>query len=160
MCKVLGTQTGGRMKRGNDSVIIGNVPAWVEVGDRSVVIGPTDAHGNTIINTPGAIGYGASAEQGSIAIGAFANAGGGQLLFPDAIKAELLELVSLATQRQNAYALMALQQISNELQKQTPAASIIHRAWAGVQALADIEGAQGLLSKAAVALFSYLQSLG
>jgi len=58
---------------GNDCVVIGDVSGYV--GDGSVVIGATDARGNTIINTPMAVGKGARAAPGSIAIGAYASAG-------------------------------------------------------------------------------------
>ena len=58
---------------GDDSVVIGKVNR--KVGNRSVVIGPTDDHGNTIIRGPLAAGYKARAEKNSIAIGAYANAG-------------------------------------------------------------------------------------
>ena len=63
------------MKIGKDSVVIGNVPSNIQVGDGSVVIGATDSRGNTIINQPMAVGRGAQAGPGSIAIGAFADAG-------------------------------------------------------------------------------------
>ena len=62
-----------------DSVVMGNVPPNTKVGEGSVVIGPTDNKGNTIINTPNtAIGRGAKAGPGSIAIGARAGAGAAQ----------------------------------------------------------------------------------
>jgi hypothetical protein len=60
---------------GKDSVVMGNIPPNTRVGDGSVVIGPTDNRGNTIINTPMAVGHGAKAGPGSIAIGANAGAG-------------------------------------------------------------------------------------
>ncbi len=63
------------MKIGEDSVVVGNVAPDTNIGDRSVVIGPTDENGNTIINKPMAIGYGAKAGPNSIAIGAHASAG-------------------------------------------------------------------------------------
>ena len=62
-----------KLKVGRDSVVMGNVTG--EVGDSSVVIGPTDEHGNTIIDKPMAVGRGASAGPDSIAIGATAYAG-------------------------------------------------------------------------------------
>ncbi len=46
------------------------------MGNRSVVIGATDAYGNTILRQPGAYGYAAKAGPNSIAVGAFAGAGG------------------------------------------------------------------------------------
>ncbi|HEY0955825.1 MAG TPA: hypothetical protein VGE36_13755 [Roseateles sp.] len=146
------------MKTGKDNVIIGKLPSGSEIGDRNVVITAADERGNVVFNTPGAIGYGATAGAGSIAIGAFANAGANSLQFPDQIKAELLGLVETAIQHQNADVYAALQQISNELQKPAPQASVIHQAWAGVQQLATIDGASSLLSKGAVALFSYLSA--
>jgi hypothetical protein len=63
---------------GIDSVVIGNVSG--DVGNGSVVIGPTDNRGNTIINTPMAVGRGAFAGPGSISIGAGAGAGAGASL--------------------------------------------------------------------------------
>jgi len=58
---------------GKDAVVIGHVSG--AVGDGSVVIGATDERGNTIINQPMAVGRGAQAGPGSIAIGAGACAG-------------------------------------------------------------------------------------
>lgn len=63
----------GKIKTGKDSVVIGDVNG--EIGDGSVVIGATDNRGNTIINQPMAVGRGAKAGPGSIAIGAGASAG-------------------------------------------------------------------------------------
>ena len=64
----------GRITVGNESVVIGNVTG--NVGDKSVVIGSTDDKGNTVLNTPMAVGSGAHTDGGSIAIGA--NAGAAQ----------------------------------------------------------------------------------
>jgi hypothetical protein len=60
---------------GNDSVVMGNVSPNAKIGNGSVVIGATDARGNTIITQPMAVGRGAYAGPGSIAIGAGAGAG-------------------------------------------------------------------------------------
>ncbi len=49
------------MKLGKDNVIMGSVPSDLEMGDGNVVIGVTDSHGNTIINTPMAVGRDAQA---------------------------------------------------------------------------------------------------
>jgi hypothetical protein len=55
---------------------MGSIPDGSKIGDRSVVVGPTDADGNTILNRGGlAVGNGAKADSTSIAIGAHANAG-------------------------------------------------------------------------------------
>jgi hypothetical protein len=62
------------MKIGKDAVVMGNVSPDTEVGDGSVVIGPIDAQGNTIIQ-PMAVGRNAQAGPQSIAIGASAGAG-------------------------------------------------------------------------------------
>jgi hypothetical protein len=64
-----------KLEVGEDSVVMGNVPPNTKVGNGSVIIGPTDNRGNTIINTPMAVGRGAKAGPGSIAIGANAGAG-------------------------------------------------------------------------------------
>ena len=68
---------------GKDSVVVGNIPDGSKIGDSSVVVGPTDANGNTILNKGGmAIGKGAKADATSIAIGENANAGGGEKVTP------------------------------------------------------------------------------
>jgi hypothetical protein len=60
---------------GNDSVVMGQVSPSARVGDRSVVIGATDAHGNTIL-APMVVGHNAHGGPNSVVIGA--DAGGGQ----------------------------------------------------------------------------------
>jgi len=61
---------------GTDSVAMGNIPDGSKIGDRSVVVGPTDNKGNTILNQGGlAVGNGAKADSSGIAIGAGATAG-------------------------------------------------------------------------------------
>jgi hypothetical protein len=59
---------------GDESTVIGLVKGTV--GNRSTVVGATDSRGNTVLNEPMAVGYGAQAGPGSIAIGAYAGAGG------------------------------------------------------------------------------------
>ena len=69
---------------GNDSVVYGNV-RHRNVGHRSVVIGPTDDMGNTILRpAPGgtAIGAGAKASPNSLTVGAGAGAGAKELPTP------------------------------------------------------------------------------
>jgi hypothetical protein len=58
---------------GDNSVVLGNHRG--NVGNGSVVVGPTDERGNTVLNTPMAVGREAHAGPGSIAIGAGAGAG-------------------------------------------------------------------------------------
>lgn len=83
---------------GHDSVVMGNVTG--AVGNRSVVIGPTHERGNVVLNTPMAVGYGAVAGPGSIAIGAFAGAGSNELL-------SLLAQLRSAVQRSGVEASLA-----------------------------------------------------
>jgi hypothetical protein len=68
---------------GKDSTVVGRVPDDSKIGDRSVIVGATDANGNTILNRGGtAIGTGAKADTTSIAIGEGANAGSGEKITP------------------------------------------------------------------------------
>lgn len=64
------------MKVGKNSVVMGQVPADAEIGEDCTIIGATDANGNTILNTSMAVGKGAYAGPGSIAIGTGAGAAG------------------------------------------------------------------------------------
>lgn len=57
---------------GNDNTIVGDVKRSIR-GDGNTIVGPTDNHGNTILNTPMAIGRNATPMPGSVIIGA--NAG-------------------------------------------------------------------------------------
>ncbi len=84
------------MKTGKDSVVIGNVDGASDIGERSVVIGATDSHGNTILTTPMAVGYAAKAGPRSIAIGAFAGAGLPNLSFPQQLQSEMEGIINLA----------------------------------------------------------------
>jgi hypothetical protein len=62
---------------GTDAVGYGTIPDGTKIGNGSVLVGPTDSNGNTILNHGGtAIGRGATADPTSIAIGANAHAGG------------------------------------------------------------------------------------
>ena len=54
---------------GDNSVVMGRDPPSATVGNRSVVIGPTDAKGNTVIG-PMIVGHGACGSAGDTAIGA------------------------------------------------------------------------------------------
>lgn len=60
---------------GARSVVMGEVPDDMKIGEDCVIIGATDSRGNTILNTEMAIGKGARAGPGSIAIGHGAMAG-------------------------------------------------------------------------------------
>ena len=94
------------MRLGKDNVIIGNVPSDLEAGDGNVIIGATDAHGNTIINTPMAVGRDAKAGPGSIAIGAGAGAGSAVTL-GEAIQ----QLISIAKEASDRETVLQLTKI-------------------------------------------------
>jgi hypothetical protein len=65
------------MDLGTDNTIVGKIPTGSKLGSGNTIVGATDSNGNTIINRGGtAIGNGATADPGSIAIGAHAHAGG------------------------------------------------------------------------------------
>jgi hypothetical protein len=135
------------MKIGKDSVVMGNVPSNLEVGEGCVIIGTTDERGNTIINQPMAVGRNTQARPNSIAIGSGANAGGGINLV-----AALHELSTLAEHSNNQQALSELGKILSELNKAQPEKSIILKAWDTVKALGSINGAHALLSKISSAI--------
>jgi hypothetical protein len=63
---------------GDESTVIGLVKGTI--GNRSTIVGATDSRGNTILNEPMVVGYGAQAGPGSIAIGAYACAGGSYMV--------------------------------------------------------------------------------
>ena len=98
------------MKIGKDAVVMGNVSPDTEVGDGSVVVGPTDANGNTIINQPMAVGRNAQAGPQSIAIGAGANASAGFNL-----EAALHEIEAIAKQNNDTNVLNELAKVVSEL---------------------------------------------
>lgn len=135
------------MKIGKDTVVIGNVSPNTEVGDGSVVIGPTDANGNTIINQPMAIGRNAQAGPQSIAIGAGANAGAGFNL-----AAALHEVAEIAKQNNDTNVLNELTKVMSELAKPQPDKSIILKAWEVVKAAGSLNGAYSLLAKITAAI--------
>lgn len=144
------------MKTGKHSVVIGNVPGDSTIGEGSVVIGATDANGNTILNMPMAVGYRARAGAGSIAIGAFAGAGAPDLHFPAEVGTEMRELVEIAVRSANRELLAALHDLASTLQQPKSEGSAVLAAWEGVKAVATIDGASNLLARATTALLAYL----
>jgi hypothetical protein len=60
---------------GDDNTVLGPVPR--RMGSRNTLIRDADARGNVIHNETEAIGYGAHARKGDVAIGSGANAGAG-----------------------------------------------------------------------------------
>ena len=135
------------MKTGKDCVVMGNVPQNLEIGDGCVIIGATDEQGNTIINQPMAIGKNSQAGVNSIAIGAGANAGGGNNLV-----AMLNELSIFAQQSGNSSILPEIMLMLSECNKQQPDKSLILKSWEAVKALGAINGATVLLTKISTAM--------
>lgn len=116
---------------GDDSVVIGNV-SHRNVGSRSVVIGATDANGNTIIDKPMAVGYGAKAGPGSIAIGAYAGAGSDLFLLLNQV-VEILKEDPVASEN--------ISLLISELKKESPDTSLIRNLWYAVEAAVTTGGA-------------------
>lgn len=135
------------MKTGKDSVVIGSIPSDSQVGEGSVVIGATDSRGNTIINQPMAVGRGAQAGPGSIAIGAFAGAGVVQQRSLVDLQTDLQQFAELVAAQNNKALVQEFEKLKSELQKPTPNRSAILTAWEGVKALPTIDGAHNLLAK-------------
>jgi hypothetical protein len=127
-----------KSKIGKDSVVMGRVPADIEVGDRSVVIGATDSNGNTILNQTMAVGHGAQAGQNSIAIGAGASAGSD-------IFHLIQQLRSVPEVQSDTTLITTIDNLTNELQKQEPNAGTVHALWSVVQSSATVGGAIGFV---------------
>ncbi|EKF9297375.1 hypothetical protein BOO91_20875 [Vibrio navarrensis] len=120
------------VKTGKDSVVIGNVSG--EIGEGSVVIGATDQFGNTIINQPMAVGRGASAGPGSIAIGAGASAGSELFQLIDALK-------SVPEIQSDETLVATINAFRGELSKPEPERSTIQTLWSLITASANVAGA-------------------
>jgi hypothetical protein len=133
-----------KLKTGKDSVVIGDVTG--EIGEGSVVIGATDSRGNTIINQPMAVGRGAHAAPGSIAIGAGASAG--SELF------HLIEALKAIPEIQNDSALLStIDNFNSELRKPTPNTETVNSLWSIIQASATVGGALSLVQQIGALLF-------
>jgi hypothetical protein len=143
------TRKGTKMKIGKDSVVMGNVPEDMEVGEGCVIIGATDDRGNCIINTPMAVGRDAHAGPGSIAIGAGAGAGSSFNLV-----AALQHLSEIAKETDDSELLAELAKIITECSKPAPNKSIINRAWETIKAAASLSGASSLVSQISIAFAS------
>lgn len=127
-----------KIKTGKDTVVIGNVSG--DVGDGSVVIGPTDERGNTIINQPMAVGRGASAGPGSIAIGAGASAGSNVFHMINQLKA-------IPAVQTDPTLLATIGVLETELQKDEPQAGTVQSLWSVIQASAAVSGAVSLVQQ-------------
>jgi hypothetical protein len=148
------------MKTGKHSVVIGNVPTSSNIGEGSVVIGATDSHGNTFITTPMAVGYGAKAGHGSIAIGAFAGSGLPDLSFPPELQSEMESLVNVAVRQSNQQLISAIEKLTAELRQPMPKKSAVLTSWEAVKAIATVDGAYNMLAKASTALLAYISQNG
>jgi hypothetical protein len=124
---------------GRDSVVIGRVSG--NVGNGSVVIGPTDERGNVILNQPMAIGRNAHASPGSIAIGAGASAGSDLGSVLDEI-GKIIE----STQEQNLK--LSFGNLRVELEKPAKDPARISSLWEVVKTSATLNGAIGLVTRA------------
>jgi len=131
------------IKTGKDAVVIGKVSG--DVGDGSVVIGPTDNRGNTIINQPMAVGRGAKAGPGSIAIGAGACAGSDVLHLID-------QLDSLPELQSNQQLISAIRTLRDEVTKKDRNQSTIKTLWGFIQVSATASGAISLVQQIGKAL--------
>lgn len=127
-----------QIKTGKDSVVIGDVTGTV--GDGSVVIGPTDERGNTIITQPMAVGRGAKAGPGSIAIGAGASADSNLFHLLDQLK-------SIPEIQTDTTLLATIDTFSTELQMDEPQQNTIQSLWTVIKASATMGGAIGLIEQ-------------
>ena len=129
-----------KLSVGDDSVVMGNVSGTV--GHRSVVIGPTDNRGNTIINQSMAVGHNAHASPGSIAIGA--NAGAGSEM--GAVLAEIGKIIGPTGDQE---LIKAFNDLCHELNSPQKDKSTITRLWNTIKTAAALNGFIGLVSRAA-----------
>ena len=133
-----------KLKTGKDSVVIGNVTG--EIGEGSVVISATDSHGNTIINRPMAVGRGAHAGPGSIAIGAGASAGSELFHL-------IQELKAIPEVRNDSALLSTIDNFISELKKPTPNIDTVISLWSIIQTSATVGGALSFVQRIGALLF-------
>jgi hypothetical protein len=148
------------MKAGKHCVVMGLVPSNLDVGEGCVIIGPTDSQGNTIINNPIAVGYGAKAGRVSIAIGAFAGAGLPDLSFPVQLQVEIQELINQALERNNQNLVALIAKLVEELRQPKPARNSVLLVWDGIKAIATLDGAYGAVSRLTTELMKYIEKFG
>jgi hypothetical protein len=127
-------------KIGKKAVVIGEVPGH-DVGDNAIVISPPKGGGVTKIEQ-GAIGHGAKADPGCIAIGTGAIAGRGSAL------SHLISQLKANPEVQiNDALLRTIGLFEEELQKPTPEKSRIHSFWKAMEAAATTSGVIGLVQQ-------------
>jgi len=134
---------------GKDSVVIGDVSG--EIGDGSVVIGPTDSKGNVILNQPMAVGRNAHAGPGSIAIGAGAGAGSNI----DAVFGNLGQIIEASGNKEHIDAYMELIQ---EINKPNKDKNKISKLWKFFETLATLDGVQNLMAQASAFIIALLNN--
>jgi hypothetical protein len=127
-----------KIKVGKDAVVIGDVSG--EIGNGSVVIGPTDDRGNTTLNQPMAVGRGAKASRGSIAIGAGASAGSELFHLIDALR-------SVPEIKGDEALVSTIEAFKAELRKPTPVLETVNKLWSIIQASATAGGALSLVQQ-------------
>lgn len=127
-----------RLNAGKDTVVIGDVSG--NVGDGSVVIGPTDANGNVNLNQPMAVGRGAHAGPGSIAIGAGANAG-------SEIACVLVEIRKIIEQSNDVELIKASNSLVDLLKDPKQNKPKINQLWDTIKASSVLAGAIDLVDK-------------
>jgi hypothetical protein len=127
-----------KLRVGKDAVVIGDVSG--DVGDGSVVIGPTDSRGNVILNQTMAVGRDAYAGPGSIAIGAGAGAGS------DIVHA-FHEIGKIIQSSGDRGLLKDFTELCNELNKHEKDKSRIRMLWDTIKASAVLNGAIEFVSK-------------
>ncbi len=148
------------MEAGKFNTIIGNLPPGSKIGDGNTIVNAADANGNIFYNTPMAVGYGAKAGPGSIAIGAFAGAGLPDLSFPPELQSEMESLVNVAVQQGNQQLILAIEKLTAELRQPMPKKSAALTSWEAVKAIASVDGAYSMLAKASTALLAYISQNG
>ncbi|MGD1153157.1 MAG: hypothetical protein ABR911_09835 [Syntrophales bacterium] len=136
-----------KLRVGKDAVVYGDVSG--DIGDGSVVIGPTDSRGNVILNRTMAVGRGAYAGPGSIAIGAGAGAGS------DVVHA-FHEIGKIIQSSGDTGLLNDFKDLCNELNKHEKDKSRIRMLWDTVKASGVLIEAIDSVSKVSLFIASIL----
>lgn len=142
------------MKVGNRSVVYGNVPAGINVGDDCVVIGPTDQRGNVVLTGTMAVGSHARAGRDSISFGYNANAAGDSPSLEE-VRRVLADLISVAIERKSADSLLATHQLMGEISKDKPDTSVLKECWNAVEKFSVAVGAYDGIQKVGAFLSRY-----
>lgn len=125
-----------KLRVGKDAVVIGKVSG--DVGDGSVVIGPTDDKGNVILRGTMAAGRGAYAGPNSIAIGAGAGAGA-------AVGHAFLEIGNLIQSSGDHVLIQNFADLRIAINSDNKDKPLIQRLWDTVKSAAVLNGAAGFV---------------